>query len=132
MDIRWHVGDVIAKVREGKKMTRAALANKSGLSAYSVGQIEATGNCRNATLSRIAVALNVGIAYLYDEIPKPAPQADAALFKCNNVNHTTLHEAFEDFLKTASAGTPAEGDDAGDFHPVVPDSALKKEKKRIG
>jgi transcriptional regulator with XRE-family HTH domain len=73
MRIRWHVGDVIGKMREIKGMTRAELAKKSDLSAYWMGQIEKSGKFKGEKLENIARALGISVSDLYSEVPQPAP-----------------------------------------------------------
>lgn len=72
MELNWHIGDVIGKVREMRGKNRGQLASDIGMSAYSMGQIEKTGNCRKRTLERIAQALNVPVGLLYENIPRAA------------------------------------------------------------
>lgn len=101
MKLDWHVGDVIGKVREMRDKTRAELAKDIGLSAYSMGQIEKTGKCRNTTLEKIAKALKVSIGFLYEETPNAAPLQGSIEYLCPNPIHRKLLSHLEEMLHDA-------------------------------
>lgn len=76
--LNWHIGDIIRKLRESQQKrngdkTIPSLAGAVGITAYWMGQIEATGKCNTTTLEHIARALNTTVDFIYSELPQPAP-----------------------------------------------------------
>ena len=144
MKITWNLGDVIGKVRELIGKTRAQLAEMSGLSAYRMGVIERTGNCRNSTLARIANALDVEIQDIYANVPKTARTA-AEIGICKE--HLPMFRKLDEILHAderlaewisgnihtfhaqAKLGAPPEGNDKRyTFSPIKAIPAKKRKK----
>jgi DNA-binding XRE family transcriptional regulator len=100
MKLTWHKGDVITKVREMRDLNRAQLAKATGLSAYSMGQIEKTGNCRTGNLEKIAKALDVPVGLIYEEVPQPAQAGMSGL--CPDQKHRTLQTMLDQILDSGT------------------------------
>lgn len=72
--IEWHLGDVIMKLRQRKGWTRARLAKRMGMTAYWLGRIEKSGQCRESTYKRIAKTLGTTVEEMRAHMPLKTDQ----------------------------------------------------------
>lgn len=68
--LRWHVGDVIRKMRENRDWNQETLAEHAGLNKATVVRIEGGRETKTKTIQKIASALGVDVSVLFGLIPK--------------------------------------------------------------
>ena len=112
MDMRWHIGNVIERVRTEKGMNQAELAAKAGVRPNTLGDLEnRRKNTRLETLERVAGALGTTVGDLYCELDETVRQrhpksADGAASMCpaNNPGHLPYHQGLEKILHEVPNG----------------------------
>lgn len=157
MEIFFHRGDVIRKVREEAGLTKNALADRIKLPTgktlrhNTMGDIERTGKVDADILELIARALNVPASYIMDAVPgSPSLQSPEA-FVCTVKGHRMLHEMLEKIFREnerlggwiagniitfhSALRNPPTGDPLGEFnnfsvldiHQITRDTSRRKE-----
>lgn len=69
MDLSWHVGDVIRKLREGREWKQEVLSQKAEVSLATVVRVEDGRETKSETIRKISSAFNLTVAQLYALIP---------------------------------------------------------------
>lgn len=69
VQLEWHVGDVVRKLREQRRWTQPKLAAASGVNKGTIVNVEEGGNPKIETLTKVAGGLGLTIAQLYALIP---------------------------------------------------------------
>lgn len=69
MELVWHVGDVVRKVRKAKRITQKRLALKAQVSRSAIINLEDGGRFQSRTLDRIAEVLEMRLPGLYALVP---------------------------------------------------------------
>lgn len=103
MAIKWHVGDVVKKLREAAEMTQKELASLADVRPATISAVEKTGRHDPETLIKFAPFLKSSISNMYALIPgsdsiNPASVADAHTFTCSIPEHSSLHRYLERIL----------------------------------
>ena len=98
MEIIFHVGDAIRKVRETRKLTKNQLADRIKLRRNSMGVIEKTGKCDTEVLKKIAAALDVPASFLIDNNGIQSAPLQPSICPDNNKDHMSYHEMLETIL----------------------------------
>ena len=76
-DVHRKLGDRIRRLRKARRLTQAALAERAGMDAKYIGQIErAETNTTLAMLDRIAAGLGITLSELFAFSPAPRKAAD--------------------------------------------------------
>jgi len=80
-DIHRKLGDRIRRLRKAHRLTQAALAERAGMDAKYIGQIErAETNTTLAMLDRIAAGLGITLSELFAFSAAPSKAADAFFY----------------------------------------------------
>jgi transcriptional regulator with XRE-family HTH domain len=102
MQLSWHIGDVIRKIREMRNIMQADLANNARMRQATLSRIENSGNYNTAGLRAIASALNMREADILALVPGadsvPAHIADSGPSLCSNQKHRTLQIMLDEIL----------------------------------
>lgn len=76
--LKWHVGDVVRKLRESKRWNQARLAEVSGVNKGTIVSVEENGNVKRETLEKVAAGLGMSVGDVYNLIPGSETQRSAA------------------------------------------------------
>lgn len=69
--LRWHIGDVVAKLRLDRDWTASELAERAGVSKNTITDIEKGRTRGSSRLSNVATALDTTVEEMRALIPEP-------------------------------------------------------------
>jgi transcriptional regulator with XRE-family HTH domain len=75
--LRWHIGDVVAKLRLDKDWTASELADRAGVSKNTITDIEKGRTRGSSRLSNVATALGTTVEEMRALIPEPTEYVEA-------------------------------------------------------
>lgn len=108
----FHRGDVIRKLRRQRGWSLVDLAAESGVDKGTISKIERGGNCRPATLERLASALHVPLTDLANYSGDGLPSAIKAVSQEDPHRAEAIQkiaQAISDLVEAAIARRTAEG-----------------------